>query len=96
MPSKSKHAATSKKSLKDHRHTKPHHIRASQGAPRAALAKPSAPAHPAGSGKHPEQTKAGAPLAESANATKECKEKALENLAGDLNDKSASRRNKVT
>ena len=63
MPSKSKHAATSKKSLKDHGHTKSQHNEPAK-AHHVPVAKPSAPAHPAGSGKHPEQTKAGAPLAE--------------------------------
>jgi RNA polymerase primary sigma factor len=86
MPSKSKHAATSKKSLKDHGHTKSHHNEPAK-AHHVPVAKPSAPAHPAGSGKHPEHAKTSAPLAEIANATKEFKEKALENLSGDLNDK---------
>jgi len=38
-------------------------------------------------GKHPEPTKNSAPLAATADATKEFKEKALENLSGDLNEK---------
>jgi RNA polymerase primary sigma factor len=86
MPSKSKHAAPSKKSLKDHGHTKSHHNEPAK-AQHVPVAKPTPPAHPAGSGKHAEHAKASAPLAEIANATKEFKEKALENLSGDLNDK---------
>ncbi len=38
-------------------------------------------------GKHPEPTKNSAPLAATADAAKEFKEKALENLSGDLNEK---------
>ena len=79
MPSKSKHAAAFKKSLKDHGHTKSHHNEPAK-AQHEPVARPAAPAHP-------EPTKNSVPLAEVANATKEFKEKALENLSGDLNDK---------
>jgi RNA polymerase primary sigma factor len=85
MPSKSKHAAA-KKSLKDHGHTKSHHNEPAK-AQHEPVARQPAPALPAAPGKHPEATKNSAPLAEVANATKEFKEKALENLSGDLNDK---------
>ena len=86
MPSKSKHAAASKKSLKDHGHTKSHHNEPAKSQ-HVPVAKPAAAqSHPAG-GKHPEPTKNSAPLALAADATKEFKEKALENLSGDLNDK---------
>ncbi|MES1194671.1 MAG: RNA polymerase sigma factor region1.1 domain-containing protein, partial [Opitutus sp.] len=86
MPSKSKHAAASKKSLKDHGHTKSHHNEPAK-TQHVPVAKPAA-AHPHPvAGKHPEPTKNSAPLALAADATKEFKEKALENLSGDLNDK---------
>jgi RNA polymerase primary sigma factor len=77
MPSKSKPAAPAKKPVKEH---------AAPAKPHAA----EAPKHPADS-KHPEPTRHSAPLAAAAtataDATKEFKEKALENLSGDLNDK---------
>ena len=85
MPSKSKHAAA-KKSLKDHGHTKSHHNEPAK-ALHEPVARPPTPAYALTSGKHPEPTKNSLPLAEVANATKEFKEKALENLSGDLNDK---------
>ena len=87
MPSKSKPAAAAKKPAKDHGHSKTHHEPAKaqhhEPAPKAHSAHP----HPAPAGKHPEPTKHSAPLAEVANAAKEFKEKALENLSGDLNEK---------
>ena len=86
MPSKSNHAAAAKKSLKDHGHTKSHHNEPAK-AQHEPVARHHVPPHPAAPGKHPEPTKNSAPLAEVANATKEFKEKALENLSGDLNDK---------
>src|SRR5256885_258268 len=89
MPSKSKHAASSKKSLKDHGHTKSHHNEPAK-AQHEPAAKAAAHPHPApanGAGKHPEPTKNSAPLADAANAAKKFKEKALENLSGDLNEK---------
>ncbi|SDS39739.1 RNA polymerase sigma factor RpoD [Opitutus sp. GAS368] len=89
MPSKSKHAVASKKSLKDHGHTKSHHNEPAK-AQHEPAAKAAAHPHPApanGAGKHPEPTKHSAPLADAANAAKEFKEKALENLSGDLNEK---------
>jgi RNA polymerase primary sigma factor len=83
MPSKSKSAASAKKPLKDHGHAKSHH-----NEPAKAQHEPAAKAHPqpAAHGK-PEPTKNSAPLADAANAAKEFKEKALENLSGDLNEK---------
>jgi RNA polymerase primary sigma factor len=89
MPSKSKPAA--KKSLKDHAFTKSHHNEPAKAqhepvARNHDAAKPAA----AGNGKHVEPAKHPAPAAPitlSADATKEFKEKALENLSGDLNDK---------
>ena len=87
MPSKSKHAASSKKSLKDHGHTKSHHNEPAKAQHEPAAKAHSAHPHAAPAGKHPEPTKNSAPLALAADATKEFKEKALENLSGDLNDK---------
>jgi len=52
-----------------------------------AAARHPEPAKPAANGKHPEPTKNTAPLAATADAAKEFKEKALENLSGDLNEK---------
>ena len=79
MPSKSKPAAPTapvKKPAKEHAPAKPHAVEAPK---------------PAADPKHPELTKHSAPLAAAASATadatKEFKEKALENLSGDLNDK---------
>ena len=79
MPSKSKPAAPAapaKKPAKEHAPAKPHAVEAPK---------------PAADTKHPEPTKHSAPLAAAASATadatKEFKEKALENLSGDLNDK---------
>ncbi len=78
MPSKSKPAAPAKKSA------------AKEHAPAAKAHAAETPKHAAEHGK-PEPTKHSAPLAAAAsateNATKEFKEKALENLSGDLNDK---------
>jgi len=79
MPSKSKPAAPAapvKKPAKEHAPAKPHAVEAPK---------------PVADPKHPEVTKHTAPLAAAAaataDATKEFKEKALENLSGDLNDK---------
>jgi RNA polymerase primary sigma factor len=87
MPSKSKHASSSKKSLKDHGHTKSHHNEPAKAQHEPAAKAHSSHPHAAPAGKHPEPTKNSAPLALAADATKEFKEKALENLSGDLNDK---------
>ncbi|HEY0863917.1 MAG TPA: RNA polymerase sigma factor RpoD [Lacunisphaera sp.] len=87
MPSKSKHAASSKKSLKDHGHTKSHHNEPAKAQHEPVAKTAHAAPHHAPAGKHPEPTKHSAPLALAADATKEFKEKALENLSGDLNDK---------
>jgi RNA polymerase primary sigma factor len=86
MPSKSKPAATSKKSLKDHGHAKSHHNEPAKAQHEPAAKAHSAHPHPAPNAK-PEPTKHSAPLADAANAAKEFKEKALENLSGDLNEK---------
>lgn len=72
MPSKSKPAAPAKKSsAKEHAPAKPH-------APEPK---------PAVEHNKTEAAKPNAPLAAAADAAKEFKEKALENLSGDLNDK---------
>ncbi len=86
MPSKSKPAAASKKSLKDHGHAKSHHNEPAKAHHEPAAKPHSVHPHPAANGK-PEPTKHSAPLADAANAAKEFKEKALENLSGDLNEK---------
>src|SRR2546423_886623 len=91
MPSKSKPTANSKKSLKNHGHSKSHHNEPAKAqhepvAKSPAAHPPAAHAHPSANGK-PEPTKNSAPLADAANAAKEFKEKALENLSGDLNEK---------
>jgi len=87
MPSKSKPAAA-KKSLKDHSFHRSHHNEPAK-AQHVPVAKTADPAKPAGNGKAAEPVKPGAPapITLSADATKEFKEKALENLSGDLNDK---------
>src|SRR5262245_2799058 len=86
MPSKSKPAASTKK-LKDHGHAKSHHNEPAKAHHEPAAKAHSAHPHPAPAGKHPEPTNHSAPLADAANAAKEFKEKALENLSGDLNEK---------
>ncbi|MBI2497531.1 MAG: RNA polymerase sigma factor region1.1 domain-containing protein, partial [Opitutae bacterium] len=90
MPSKTKPAAA-KKSLKDHAFTKSHHNEPAK-AQHVPAAKPAEAAKPAGNVKAAEPGKHHAPapaaaITLSADATKEFKEKALENLSGDLNDK---------
>ena len=89
MPSKSKSAASAKKSLKDHAFTKSHHNEPAK-AQHEPVPRLHEAAKPAGNGKPSEPAKPGAPVvaaSASADATKEFKEKALENLSGDLNDK---------
>jgi RNA polymerase primary sigma factor len=87
MPSKSKPAAPSaKKPAKDHAHAKPHAAESAKHVPHPKQPAPAAK-HPAPQAKQPDTAKHSAPLALAADATKEFKEKALENLSGDLNDK---------
>ena len=83
MSSTSKHA----KPAKEKAPAKPHAADPKDKAHAAALAKQAEPAKPATNGKHPEPTKNSAPLAAVADAAKEFKEKALENLSSDLNEK---------
>ena len=102
MPSKSKHAASSRKSLKDQSPAKSHSNEPAKAvadkrppapAKHGEAPKPVAVAPIAPAGKHapapvaPPGKHGPAPLAIAADATREFKEKALENLSGDLNDK---------
>jgi len=84
MSSTSKHA---KPAVKEKAHAKPHAAEPKDKAHAAAAAKHAEPAKAATNGKHPEPTKNSAPLAAVADAAKEFKEKALENLSSDLNEK---------
>src|SRR3954465_5096940 len=84
MSSTSKHA---KPAAKEKAPAKPHAAEHKDKAHAAAVAKHAEPAKPATNGKHPEPTKNSAPLAAVADAAKEFKEKALENLSSDLNEK---------
>ncbi|HEY4247199.1 MAG TPA: RNA polymerase sigma factor RpoD [Lacunisphaera sp.] len=83
MSSTSKHA----KPAKEKAPAKPHAAEPKDKAHAAALAKQAELAKSATNGKHPEPTKNSAPLAAVADAAKEFKEKALENLSSDLNEK---------
>ncbi|MDB6166395.1 MAG: sigA 1, partial [Lacunisphaera sp.] len=83
MPSHSKPAKPAAKSAHEKAPAKPH-----APEPKDKAHDKHAPAAPASAnGKHPEPTKNSVPLADAANAAKEFKEKALENLSGDLNEK---------
>src|SRR4051812_41383484 len=82
MPSHSKHAKPAAKTAHEKAPAKPHAVEHKEKAQDKH-----APAPAATNGKHPEPTKNSAPLADAANAAKEFKEKALENLSGDLNEK---------
>jgi RNA polymerase primary sigma factor len=83
MSSTSKHA----KPAKEKAPAKSHAADPKDKAHAAALAKQAEAGKSATNGKHPEPTKNSAPLAAVADAAKEFKEKALENLSSDLNEK---------
>ncbi|MEI6105581.1 MAG: RNA polymerase sigma factor RpoD [Opitutae bacterium] len=93
MPSHSKHAKPTTKSAHEKAPAKAHAPEPKEKAPDKHQAVPAKhheaakPAPAAAPGKHPEPTKNSAPLAATADAAKEFKEKALENLSSDLNEK---------
>ncbi|MBP6865835.1 MAG: RNA polymerase sigma factor RpoD [Candidatus Didemnitutus sp.] len=89
MSRKTKPAAPAAKSAKAKEHAPAKAAHPSPAETKAHAAKPAAPAKPASRAAEvvPPPTKHSAPVAASEAATKEFKEKALENLSGDLNDK---------
>ncbi len=89
MSRKTKPAAPAAKSAKAKEHAPAKAAHPSPAETKAHAAKPAAPVKPVSRAAEvvPPPAKQSAPLAASEAATKEFKEKALENLSGDLNDK---------